>query len=394
MIRHLSERSGGAERMICELANFLTERDMDVTCVAFDPPDSRPFYKLDPKVALVNLDRTPNDRAESLMRAAYKLIPGPLPARDRLKWRTKNGRFVKQLQRYIDGARPDVLISFLPPANTPVLVAAEGRGVKVVVTNHNVPKEDYENPARWDRSKYDRKLRLSSLDRADLIHVLFPRFGTWFPEHLQDRIIAVPNYVPEDVRRAGPEDKKREPVIVGVGRLASVKNYLALLEAWHELGAARGDWKVRIYGDGPQRGMLQRRINKLGLADSFQLCGVTRNIADVYATAAILCHPAHFEGFGLSPAEALACGVPVVAYAQTPGIMEFLHDSQNAVLASRDGAPVTNLAAALRTLMEDDGLRNTLAAKAPCSVEAFSKEAYVERWVSIIEELTAEAKVG
>ncbi len=119
----------------------------------------------------------------------------------------------------------------MPPANTPALLAAPGTGVKVVPTNHNVPLEDYTSPERWDPNPLDRKMRLEALDHAARIHVIFPRFGDWFPDHLRSRIVAMPNYVSKEILRASPE-AVREPSILAVGRLAGVKNYDTLLAAW------------------------------------------------------------------------------------------------------------------------------------------------------------------
>jgi len=385
VIRNLAGRSGGAERVFCEQANFLAAEGYDVSCVVFDPPGEGPFFALDPRVELVQLAPIKPDKIDRALKKLMSLLPKPLALRDKVRWKLTNRHFIAQLGRYIDGAKPDVMISYLPPANTPLLFAARGREVRVVVTNHNVPKEDYTNPKRWGGGDYDRALRLSALDRADIIHVLFPKFGTWFPTHLQDRIAAIPNYISQEILDSKPTQEAREHLIIGVGRLAPVKNFAALLEAWGKLGAARGDWQVQIFGDGPQEKMLRARIKELGVADSFKLMGTTREIAAEYARAAIMCHPAEYEGFGLAPAEALACGTPVLAYEQTPGIDEFLTDDENAILVARSGDPIENLANGLHRLIEDETLRTRLGAHGPASVAKFDKAHHIRSWLNVIE---------
>src|SRR3546814_13388076 len=95
--------------------------------------------------------------------------------RNQAAWDRSNDLFVAQLRDYFRFVQPDVAVSLMPPANTPALIAVQGSGVQVVATNHNVPKEDYESPFRWDQNPVDRELRLKVLDNAAAIHVLFPR---------------------------------------------------------------------------------------------------------------------------------------------------------------------------------------------------------------------------
>src|SRR5690606_15051121 len=125
----------------------------------------------------------------------------------------------------------NLAISILPPANTATLLAAAKTGVMVIACNHNVPEQDYCNPKRWSGNQIDRRLRLSTLDEASAIHVLFPAFGEWFPKHLHDRIVAIPNYISPSIKWSVPSPPK-EKTILGVGRLAEVKNYMSLIRAW------------------------------------------------------------------------------------------------------------------------------------------------------------------
>lgn len=381
VIRNLAGRGGGAERIYCELANLLADEGFDVTCASFDAKDGMPFFPLDPRVYRINLH--PAKLNQKLMHFATRVFPRGTGLGNRLRWKMQNDDFVAQLGRLMDGWKPDLAISFLPPANTPTLLAARNRAVKVIPTNHNVPAEDYTNPRRWDANPVDRKLRLSALDRADAIHVLFPGFAGWFPAHLRDRITAIPNYVSDDILKS-PEAPERDRTILAAGRLASVKDYGTLLSAWALLPQHHATWKVKVFGDGPERAMLTDRIAQFGVQDSFLLCGHTSAIAEEYRKASIFCHPAKFEGFGLSPAEALACGTPVVAFAGTPGIKEFLVHDGNALLCARDERSTANLAEALDRLISDNGLRERLARNGPESMLPYSYDRYRATWVSLI----------
>jgi len=386
VIRMLADRSGGAERIYIELANMLAARGYEVTCLHYDATRGKPFFALDPRIELINLHPDPVPFRYRLMRWASRRRFLPRPWRQKWGWAAANDIFISQLRDYFTLRRPDVVLTFMPPANTPALIAAAGTGIKVIPTNHNVPAEDYTSPERWDPNPIDRAARLAALDHAARIHVIFPRFGEWFPDHLKSRIVAMPNYVSEEIVRAAPAPR-REPVILAVGRLAKVKNYHTLLAAWGLIAADHPGWKVVIYGVGPQLKVLKAEAARLGVEESFLLEGHRGNLGEEYARMSIFCHPAHFEGFGLSAAEALALGMPVVAFSDCAGVNEFVADGDNGLMVERSGGAEA-LAAALRRLIEDDALRERLGAAGPASVAGFTQERYAERWIALIEELT------
>lgn len=386
VIRLLGGRSGGAERLFCEFANMLAEAGYEVTCFYCQSTKKPPFYPLSPKVTLINLwGRSARNgwlyRALDIAASPYPKVPALAP----IDWLSKNLYFTRRLYAAALHGKPDAIISFLPPANTPTLLAGMLARRPVVPTNHNVPEKDYRSRERWDQNPVDRVLRLWALHGAARIHVLFPTFADWFPKRLRKKVVVVTNYVSDDFQNV-QHDGKRNDEIAAVGRLAPVKNYLDLVEAWALLSRKHPSWTVRIYGVGPQRNELRERIEALGLKNRVILMGHTTDVKTAYLRARIFCHPAVHEGFGLSVAEALACGLPVVAYSDCAGVNEFVHDGYNGLLASREQGP-RSLAEALDRLISEPSLRNRLAEEAPRSVEQFSKQAFLRKWIDIIEEL-------
>jgi glycosyltransferase involved in cell wall biosynthesis len=382
VIRSLNGRSGGAERIYCELANILDESGYRVTCLHFDPKPGEPFYHINYTVERINIF----GKADIWVRrrAAWSnLLPSGM--REKAAWDKENSFFVQQLNDYFRLVKPDIAISILPPANTPTLLAAAGTTVKVVACNHNVPEQDYNNPKRWGQSALDRRLRLEALDNSAAIHVLFPDFGRWFPAHLQDRIVAIPNYISPDFKWPDPKPQK-EKVILAVGRLAEVKNYMQLLRSWATVASEFPDWKVRIFGVGPQLKEMKEEIGKLGLRGRVDLLGHLSDLSSEYAKASIFCHPALFEGFGLSPAEALYLETPVLFFADCAGVNEFVRDGYNGLAVERNPGH-DHLADGMRRLMEDESFRNSLGANGPASVSAFTLDRYKDGWISLIDKL-------
>jgi len=85
-----------------------------------------------------------------------------------------------------------------------------------------------------------------------------------------------------------------------------------------------------------------------------------------YAAADIAVVPSMFEGFGLPAAEAMACEVPVIAFA-AGALPELVADGETGILVPP--ADVAKLAAAIRKLVEDKELRLRMAKAARKRVE-------------------------
>lgn len=382
VIRCLNGRSGGAERIYCELANILDEAGYAVTCLHFDSRSGEPFYHLNAGVERINLYAKPSAWTKRLVFISKFAWKG---MREKAQWSRENSFFIEQLRLYFTLVKPEIAISLLPPANTPTLMAAKGQAVRVIACNHNVPEQDYENPNRWGKTGIDRKLRVRALDNAAAIHVLFPVFAQWFPNHLKDRTVAIPNYISSGFSRQDPP-LLRKKTILAVGRLVEAKNYLQLIRSWSALAGEFPDWKLRIVGIGPQIKEIEAEVTKFNLADAVELPGHLSDLSQEYATAAIFCHPALFEGFGLAPAEALYFGTPVVSYSDCSGVNQFVRDGHNGTVVERK-SDQDMLAAALKRLIVDKDLRERLGRNGPASVSEFTMQHYRQRWISLIESL-------
>lgn len=383
VIRLLGDRSGGAEKLYIEMANHLVKNGYNVTCLYYEPGTKPPFYELDKNVALINLfvPYPSLGIAGKFIRLMSHLL-GDKSIFPLFAWLNSDLNFSFQLKRFFAKSNVNLVISYLPPANTPSLIAARITKTKVIVTNHNVPEKDYEDVKRWSPNPIDRYLRLSLLKYASSIHVLFDKFADWFPLRLQKKLIAIPNYVPNEYFSV-ESNLKRDKKIIGVGRLARVKNYTDLIEAWGKLASKYKDWQIEVYGTGPDRDKLQSMIKNKGIADSFFLMGHTSNILKKYDESLIFCHPAIHEGFGLSVAEALARNLPTIAYEDCEGVNQFVKNDYNGLLIERDKTS-KNLANAIETLILDKSMLKNLTSNAKNSIISYSEDKYYQRWDSLI----------
>lgn len=122
----------------------------------------------------------------------------------------------------------------------------------------------------------------------------------------RERVVVVPLGVGVPVRSASPE---ASATVLYFGRLAAEKNVGMLLDAWVK-AALPAPWRFVIAGDGPQRRALEAR-RVAGVEFVGQLFG-DRLVGAIEDAALVAVPSASPETFGLSAAEAMAAGVPVV----------------------------------------------------------------------------------
>ena len=130
-----------------------------------------------------------------------------------------------------------------------------------------------------------------------------------------------------DVDGRSKPDHPNGPVVVANGRLSSVKGFDVLVRA-HALVRSRGVvHRLRIMGEGPQRGRLKELIRELNVSDTVELAGHVSNPYPSIARADLFVLSSRLEGMPLTLLEALALGAPVVALGCSSGVTELLGSS-------------------------------------------------------------------
>jgi glycosyltransferase involved in cell wall biosynthesis len=100
------------------------------------------------------------------------------------------------------------------------------------------------------------------------------------------------------------------PTLLTVGRFKRHKNQEATLRVAHRLGQGV---QVRLIGMGPQAQPLRQMARSLGVTCRVDIGATDEAVVEACRRARVAVCPSRFEGFGLAPLEAIACGTPVVA---------------------------------------------------------------------------------
>jgi glycosyltransferase involved in cell wall biosynthesis len=135
------------------------------------------------------------------------------------------------------------------------------------------------------------------------------------------------------------------PTILSISRLVPHKNHAVLLGAAAQLPFAA---TIRIIGRGPEAHHLRRLAGELGVSlDLSDHWATDQEIVAAYRSASVVVSASRFEGFGLTPIEGLAMGLPVIA-SDIPPHREFLDGRVRFFPPDDAGALATALEAVLQ----------------------------------------------
>ncbi len=143
-------------------------------------------------------------------------------------------------------------------------------------------------------------------------------------------------------------------LIGAAGRLSPEKGFAVLIEAAEEVAIQRPDAGFVLFGDGPMRADLERRIAEHGLQDRFILAGFRTDLGRFLPNLDVAVMSSYTEGLPVILLETGAAGVPTVATA-VGGIPEVIDDGQSGCLVPPGDAQA--LAGRIVGLLDDDARR-------------------------------------
>ncbi len=269
------------------------------------------------------------------------------------------------------GPAPDIIVEEFAPLTSslgvghwtrvPTVGVAQGFFAEEKAREYHLPRRPLVGIQRWGTRSH-----------ADLIAVSEDVAARLRAEAPAARVAVIANGVDTDAADAGRASVAAQPpgrrFLLFLGRLEIRQKGLDVLLAAME--QVNPDVNLVIAGEGKDRTEIERDIQARRLGARVQLVGAVHGERkwELLAGAALLLAPSRYETFGITPLEAMACGVPVVA-SDLACLRELIPATAGVHVPREDPHA---LAAAINALLAAPGRRAAMAAAGPETARHYS----------------------
>ena len=296
----------------------------------------------------------------------------------------KQRRFKKRLKADLMQIRPDFTISTLR-REINFLTGIKDGSLKIGelhVNRANYRNFDakHSNVVKRLFAKVWMNSLLGHLKSLDKMVVLTDRALNDWPE--LSNVVKIPDALPFRICGRSELTAKR---IISIGRYDYDKGNDLLLQAWSIIEKQMPEWSLDIYGNGDkepyQKQMAELEIN----SQRCHLFGPVTDVKKEYLSSSIFVLPSRFEGFGLVIIEAMACGVPVIAFDCENGPRSIITNGENGFLIPP--FDIHLFAEKVMLLMKEQELRFRMGVNAQESASQYDIDRIGHQWKHLFEEL-------
>lgn len=348
-----SLQAGGMERVMTELAAYFTSKKrIDIHLVLYGIT-REVFYSVPNEIII----HTPSFRFKNKWRLFYTF------------------KTLIFLRRTIKGINPYCILSFGEYWNNFVLLSLSGLRYPVFVSDRSQPDKSlgyfHNELRRWLYPKA--KGLILQTEKAKEIYLLRNK-------HKNITVIGNP------IKQYNSDllNREKEKIVLMVGRLIRTKHQDKLIEMF--AGINEPNWKLMIVGYDhlKQQNMdrLKTIAKELKIDDRVIFTGKQGNIEQIYCKSSIFAFTSSSEGFPNVIGEAMAAGLPVIAFDCVAGPSEMITDSHDGFLIPL--FDYSMFKSKLILLMKDEVLRQTLGSNGRESIKKYSSGIICEAFYRFI----------
>ncbi|MGO1371977.1 MAG: glycosyltransferase family 4 protein [Senegalia sp. (in: firmicutes)] len=338
-------KAGGAERVIAQLANYMSKYNIKCTIMTLD--NTEVFYNLSDKVDICEIgEKSKNNYIDKILR-------------------------YKDVRNCIKKINPDIVLSMPEEIGIYTILALLKTNIPIVVSERN-------NPWVMPWKKQTRFLRKTLYPFASGFIFQTKQASSFFSKGIIKKSVILPN--PLDVDRIpSPWKEKRIKKVVGVGRLEKQKNFPLLIRAFAKFHKKFPDYTLVIYGEGKLRKDLEELSRTLLPEGSYCFPGRNPNVLEYIKSAQMLVLSSNYEGMPNVVIEAMAVGLPVISTnCPSGGSAELIEDGENGLLVPVND--VKSLYESMCKIAEQKKLADKLSRNAVKIKKRLDSKIVSEKW--------------
>ncbi|SHJ38570.1 glycosyltransferase family 4 protein [Pseudozobellia thermophila] len=350
--------SGGAERVITELANNFVN-NFEVFIITLVKTD--PFYELNPNV--------------NLLYCSEKVKKHTNPIKSIIDGMSR----VSTLSKIIKRNKIQLVIGFMTTSNIYAIWASKLCHIPCIISeraNHSI----YKLP------KLQTFVRDISYKLCNYLVVQTDANRQFYSSKLSpSKIIVIPNPIATALtnKRNLQLNKPKDNIILNVGSFKKGKAQELLISAFSNI--KKEGWKIVFVGDGPTKQKNLDLTKELNLENRISFVGKQQNVHEFYNRASLFVFTSEHEGFPNALLEALYFGIPTISTNCEHGPSELIVNQKNGFLIPVGDQDM--LEQKMVELMENETLQYKFKENAMKSTESYQLDFIANIWRNYIEKL-------
>lgn len=275
---------GGAERVVCNLANYLVNKGHEVTILTVSDQQT---YMIEKDVRHIIL------YGESKSKLPHGII---------------NIIRLYRMNRYFRKNEMDIYITFLPKLSSFILAQKKFISCPILLAERADPD------TFCSSSKKNNKIFKKYYPRANGYIFQTDNARNYYKMYGIDveNSVVIPNAINPEFVRPRYQGIRRK-VIAGAGRLREQKNFSLLIRSFAKISKKYPDYVLEIYGDGPLRDELEKEAENLDIGEKVKFQGYVNNLGDRIQDITLFVLSSEYEGMPNVLMEAMALGLPVIS---------------------------------------------------------------------------------
>lgn len=289
---------------------------------------------------------------------------------------------VSLLRRYIRTYTPDVIIGIMGSCALIGKLAALGKNVPIIMTEHYAFERPIYAPLTFTQKIF--KFYINRL--YDCVTVLTEADKKVIGNRLK-KVYVMPNPL---ALRPYVDNCGKKNKILAAGRLNGwfVKGFDLLIKAWGTIASEYPEWTLEIAGTGDNESieLLNKLIKDNEVTNSAKLVGFRNDVESMYQESSIFVLSSRYEGFGLVLIEAMSQGCACIACDYGGRQREIIKSDEMGVICPPDN--VDMLAQAIQKLISDSCYRKLLQQNAPMRASQYELMKIMDKWEKLLKVVT------
>ena len=361
--------SGGMERVLMNKTNYLADvLNYEVLIITTEQKGRKNFFTFSPKIRFIDLEINYDDDINQ-----------------NLLWRIliknkKKKKHKRLLTDILNQEKANICVSMfdrdadfhyqIKDGSKKILEFHFSRYLKVIEAKSKLMKiiqkiRTYD----WKRfaSKYDAFVVLTEEDKL--------AWGKMQNIHVINNPL---NTIPKESSKLL---KKR---VISLGRLTYQKGFDLLIKAWEKVHASCPEWKLYIFGNGPEKESLLKQCSNLGLNDCISINKATSKPEFELLNSSLYIMSSRYEGLPMVLIEALSYGVPIVSFQCPCGPKDIIQNDFGSLIKSND---TEKLADSIIGWIQDENKRIIAGKNAKIAAQKFRIDIIMNKWIKLFNSL-------